>query len=81
MHEYPNRIKGRPSGRVGDPKYVNAVERRRFVKASTQAVAEVRLFCLTLLLSGGRISEILALTPASIDLDSRVVSIHDAKTS
>ncbi len=36
-------------------------------------------FCLTLSMSGGRISEILALTPAAIDLDSYVAVIRTLK--
>ena len=37
------------------------------------------LFCLTLCLSGGRISEVLALTPAAIDLEAHVVNITTLK--
>jgi integrase/recombinase XerD len=64
---------------TGGRKYLNAAERRRFAKAAGYAIAEVRLFCLTLSLSGARISEILALTPAAIDLDSCVVAIRTLK--
>jgi len=63
----------------GGRKYLNVAERRRFAKAAAHADIEVRLFCLTLSLSGGRISEILALTPAAIDLDSCVAIIHTLK--
>ncbi len=45
------------------PEYLNAAERQRFAKAARRTPTAVRLFCLTLCLSGGRISEILALTP------------------
>ena len=63
----------------GGRKYLNAAERRRFTKAAARAVAEVHLFCLTLFFSGGRISEILALTPAGIDLESCVLTIRTLK--
>jgi integrase len=42
----------------------------RFIKAVRRVPLEVQLFCLVLSLSGGRISEILSLTPAAIDLES-----------
>jgi integrase/recombinase XerD len=66
-------------GSAGSRKYLNAAERRRFIKAARRAVLEVRLFCIVLSLSGGRISEILALTPAAIDLDSGVANITTLK--
>ncbi|MGW1425736.1 tyrosine-type recombinase/integrase [Bradyrhizobium manausense] len=66
-------------GASGCRKYLNAAERRRFAKAAGRASTEIRLFCLTLLLSGGRISEVLALTPAAIDLDSCVAIIRTLK--
>jgi integrase/recombinase XerD len=40
---------------------------------------KIRLFCLTLGWSGARISEVLALAPASIDIESGVVSIQTLK--
>ena len=60
---------------TGARKYLNAAERRRFIEAAQRASPEVRLFCLMLLWSGGRISEVLALTPAAIDFESGVASI------
>ena len=63
----------------GHRKYLNAAERRRFVKAADHADPATRLFCLVLGCSGGRSSEVLALTPASIDIESRVVSIVTLK--
>jgi integrase/recombinase XerD len=66
-------------GRSGERKYLNAVERRRFVKAARRAPPEVRLFCLVLTWSGGRISEVLALTPAAIDLDTRATNLVTLK--
>lgn len=66
-------------GSAGTRKYLNAAERRRFTKAARRAVLEVQLFCLVLSFSGGRISEILALIPAAIDLDSGVANIVTLK--
>ena len=40
----------------------------------------IRLFCLTLRWSGARISEVLALTPAAIDIESGVAYIRDSQT-
>jgi integrase/recombinase XerD len=66
-------------GSAGSRKYLNAAERRRFTKAARRAPPKVRLFCLVLSLSGGRISEILALTPAAIDIESGVANITTLK--
>jgi integrase len=66
-------------GSTGSRKYLNAAERRRFIKAARRAPLEIQLFCLVLSLSGGRISEILALTPAAIDIDSGVANIITLK--
>jgi integrase len=63
----------------GRRKYLNAPERRRFVKAADHAEPATRLFCLLLGCTGARISEVLALTPASIDIEGRVVSIITLK--
>jgi integrase/recombinase XerD len=64
---------------AGSRKYLNAAERLRFTEAACRAPLEIRLFCFVLSLSGGRISEVLALTPSAIDLDSQVVSIVTLK--
>jgi integrase/recombinase XerD len=66
-------------GSTGTRKYLNAAERRRFVKAARRPPLEIQLFCLVLSLSGARISEILALTPAAIDIDSGVAIITTLK--
>jgi integrase/recombinase XerD len=66
-------------GSAGSRKYLNSFERRAFVRATRRAPLTVQLFCLVLSLSGGRISEILALTPAAIDLDSGVANIITLK--
>jgi integrase/recombinase XerD len=66
-------------GSTGSRKYLNAAERRRFIRAARRAPLDVQLFCLVLSFSGGRISEILALSPAAIDLDSGVANITTLK--
>jgi integrase len=66
-------------GSAGGRKYLNAAERRRFIRAARRAPLDVQLFCLVLSLSGGRISEVLALTPAAIDLESGVANIITLK--
>jgi len=60
-------------------KYLNTSERRRFLKAAHHAPPLIRAFCLVLTWSGCRVSEALALTPASIDLDSGVVEFQTLK--
>jgi integrase len=66
-------------GSAGGRKYLNAAERRRFIEAARHAPPKVRLFCFVLRWSGGRISEVLALTPAAIDIESGVASIETLK--
>jgi integrase/recombinase XerD len=66
-------------GPSGSRKYLNTAERSRFVAAAYSAQDEVRLFCLVLRWSGARISEMLALTPASFDIESGVISIETLK--
>jgi integrase/recombinase XerD len=66
-------------GSYGNRKYLNAAERQRFIQAAQRAPLKARHFCLTLGYSGGRISEVLALTPASIDIESGVASIETLK--
>jgi integrase/recombinase XerD len=64
-----------PHGR----KYLTAAERRRFVEAVNKAPSEVGLFLLTLMWSGGRLSEALSITPEAIDLDAGGISIETLK--
>lgn len=66
-------------GPSGNRKYLNAAERRRFIDAARRAPPKIRLFCLTLRWSGARISEVLALTPASIDVESGVANFGTLK--
>ncbi len=66
-------------GPFGNRKYLNAAERQRSVNAARLPPLSIRLFCLTLRWSGARISEVLALTPAAIDIDSGVACIETLK--
>jgi integrase/recombinase XerD len=65
--------------RLGHGKYLNAAERQRFVEAARRAPAKIRLFCLIFRWTGARISEVLALTPAAIDIERGVASIETLK--
>lgn len=64
-----------PKGR----KYLNMAERRRFLSALERRTSAIRLFCLTLMWSGCRISEALALAPRCFDLDAGTVEIETLK--
>jgi integrase len=66
-------------GLTGERKYLNAAERRRFMLVARRAAPKVRLFCFLLRWSGGRISEVLALTPAAIDIETGTASIETLK--
>src|SRR2546425_79841 len=66
-------------GPGGTRKYLTVAERQRFIGALRKVPAKVRLFCATLMWSGGRLSETLALAPAAIDLDTGAVSLETLK--
>lgn len=74
MHEAPSLF-----GHAGNRKYLNAAERLRFIETAQRAAPAIRVFCLVLAWTGARISEVLALTRASIDVESGVVSITTLK--
>ena len=63
----------------GERKYLNASERRRLFGVIERLSAEKRLFVLTLAWTGARISEVLALTPASFQVDEGLVTIRTLK--
>jgi integrase/recombinase XerD len=60
-------------------KYLTSGERKRFAEAAYRASSDTRLFCLMLLWSGGRLSEVLALTPSDIDLELGAANIETLK--
>jgi integrase len=63
----------------GGRKYLTSAERRRFVEAARLAPPDARLFCLVLACSGGRLTEVLALTPAAIDFGCGTANIETLK--
>jgi integrase len=65
--------------RTGARKYLIARERLAFAMAASDEGGEVATFCLMLALTGARISEILALTPGRIDIDTRAIIIETLK--
>lgn len=64
---------------TGQRLYINAEERARFLVAAEQDDDAVRSLCLTLLFTGRRLSEALALTPGSIQLDPGIIAIRTLK--
>lgn len=64
----------------GNRKYTTNSERRRFIKAARALDdASARTFCLTLIFTGARISEVLALTPRQIDLEAGAIVLRTLK--
>lgn len=59
--------------------YLNQDERGRFCGAVARQPAEVRTFCRMLLYTGCRVSEALALTPASVHISRGLVQIRTLK--
>jgi integrase len=66
-------------GPSGNRKYLNAAERRRFLESAQRLPPRERLFCKTLACTGARISEVLAITAAAIDIESRAVTLMTLK--
>ena len=65
--------------RVGRRKYVNAAERAAALQAMSELRPDQALFALTLAWTGARVSEVLALTPASFQIDQQLVTIRTLK--
>ncbi|MCG8608364.1 site-specific integrase [bacterium] len=66
--------------RDGNRKYMTALECRRFLRAAkATGSGPVFTFCLVLARTGGRISEVLALTPRHIDVESRIILLRTLK--
>lgn len=73
---------GKPSlyGADGRRKYLNAAERKRFIRAArNQQRTDIRALCLVLTYTGCRISEALALTTASIQFEEGLIAIRSLK--
>jgi integrase len=63
----------------GGRKYLNQIERQRFLAATAALSDHEALFARTLFWSGARISEVLALRPSSIQLECGVVAFSTLK--
>jgi len=63
----------------GERKYLNRDERLRFLHAIEGFESSRSLFCLVLAFTGARLSEVLALSASSFDLDMSTVSIVTLK--
>ena len=66
-------------GHQGERKYLTPGERDAFLKAAEDAAREVRTFCGTLVYTGCRISEALALTADRVDLKAGVLVFESLK--
>jgi integrase/recombinase XerD len=65
---------------AGQRKYLTAAERERFIETAQRLPRqELRSLCLTLVYTGCRVSEALALTGGSVDLESGFISIRCLK--
>lgn len=63
----------------GDRKYVSVAERAALLSQLAGMPWDRRLFILTLMWTGARVSEVLALTPASFDVQAAVVAVDTLK--
>lgn len=63
----------------GQRLYLTESERGAFLEAASKADREIRTFCMTLAYTGCRISEVLALTPKSIDFGEKAVIVETLK--
>jgi len=63
----------------GHRKYLTPSERQEFLKASESALQHIHTFCGTLVHTGCRISEALALTADRVDIDDGVLIIESLK--
>ncbi|MBO6922946.1 MAG: tyrosine-type recombinase/integrase [Roseicyclus sp.] len=59
--------------------YINAEERQRFLRAAYAAAPQVQSLCLTLLFTGCRISEALALTASAIQPAAQTITFETLK--
>jgi integrase/recombinase XerD len=66
-------------GRDGARKYLNREERDRALKAMAALEAHAALFALTLAWTGARVSEVLALTPSSFQIEAGIVALATLK--
>jgi integrase len=65
--------------KAGNRKYLTSAERKAFMDAARRAESQIETFCLTLVYTGARISEVLALTPARVDISAQAIVIESLK--
>lgn len=65
--------------RTGARKYLNGAERKRVLSATAALPPHQRLFARTLAWTGARVSEVLALTPSSFQIEPGLVAIRTLK--
>lgn len=65
--------------RTGARKYLNGAERQRVLRATAALPADQRLFARTLAWTGARVSEVLALTASSFQVEPGLVAIRTLK--
>ncbi|MEQ8283549.1 MAG: tyrosine-type recombinase/integrase [Parvibaculum sp.] len=65
--------------KTGRRKYLTFTEREAFIEAAHRLRPEAETFCLALVYTGARISEILALTPEHIDTGAGLIIIESLK--
>lgn len=63
----------------GRRKYLTIAEREAFISSAHRLRPEAETFCLALVYTGARISEILALTPKHIDSEAGIIIIESLK--
>ncbi|WP_298242027.1 site-specific integrase [uncultured Bradyrhizobium sp.] len=66
-------------GSTGERKYLNREERARFLAAANGLEPGPSLFAILMAWTGARVSELLALTPSSFQIDTGVVTIVTLK--
>jgi len=59
--------------------YLNASERTRFLAVAKTAPLHIEAFALVLFYSGCRLSEVLELTPASLQIEERLIAVRSLK--
>lgn len=65
--------------RTGQRKYLTPIERAAFIAAALVSEPATGLFCLTLALTGARISEVLSLTPDLVDAGNNTITFETLK--
>ncbi len=67
------------SDRAGNRKYMIEAEWRAFLASADNADPDTRAFCWAVARTGGRLSEVLSLTPRSFDIDNSTIRIRCLK--